>query len=478
MTVVMKFGGTSVANGERIQGAACLVRDWIDAHGSPPPVVVVSALGGVTNSLVEAACAAAAGDGDRCQHVRSVLSQRHLEAIEHCVDDGDQRAQLEAEISELLDWFENLCRSIHTLGELTPRGLDVVSGLGERLSARIMAAALQGIGLCSRAMESVEIVVTDEHFGNAVPLLNETEAKVKERLLPLLDEGIIPVVAGFGGATGGGVPTTLGRGGSDYTATILARCLEADAVWLWTDVDGVMTADPRVVPEARTLPIISYAEMAELSYFGAKVLHPRTISPAMAASIPIWVKNTFNPTHPGTLINAQGAPGSVVKGITAIRDLALITVEGRGMLGVPGVAAKLFSAVATGGISVLMISQSSSEQSICFVVRADDGGPALVALEEAFALELMRNDIDRIWAQEEVSIIAIVGAGMRKTAGIAVRLFEALANEGINVISIAQGSSEYNISVVVERSEADDAVRAIHRQFELHRVKEPGGNSC
>jgi len=470
--IVMKFGGTSVADGECIRGAACLVRDWMDAHDGHPPVVVVSALGGVTDSLIEAARAAAKGNGDQCRSVRVALEKRHREAIEYCVVDGNRGEELMRQTSGLLDWLENLCRSIHTLGELTLRGLDVVSGLGERLSARIMAATLQELGTPAEAVEATEVIVTDDQFGNAVPLAEETTSKARQRLLPLLDEGTVPVVGGFAGATLGGVPTTLGRGGSDYTATILARCLEADEVWLWTDVDGVMTSDPLIVPEARTLPVVSYAEMAELSYFGAKVLHPRTIRPAVEAAIPVWVKNTFNPAHPGTLINGKGLPGAGVRGITTIRDLTVITVEGRGMLGVPGVAGKVFSTVATQGISVLMISQSSSEQSICFVVRSEDAEQAIVALNEAFALELMRRDIDRIWAQGDAAIVAVVGAGMRSTPGIAFRVFEALAKEGINVISIAQGSSEYNISLVVNRSEADEAVRAIHRHFELHNVQE------
>lgn len=470
--IVMKFGGTSVADGECIRGAASLVRDWMDAHDGHPPVVVVSALGGVTNSLIEAARAAAEGDGDQCRSVRLALENRHREAIEICVNDENRGEELLRQTLGLLDWLENLCRSIHTLGELTPRGLDVVSGLGERLSARIMAATLQELGTPAEAVEATEVIVTDDQFGNAVPLTEETTSKARERLLPLFDEGTVPVVGGFAGATLGGVPTTLGRGGSDYTATILARCLEADEVWLWTDVNGVMTSDPRIVPEARTLSVVSYAEMAELSYFGAKVLHPRTIRPAVEAAIPVWVKNTFNPAHPGTLINGKGLPGAGVRGITTIRDLTVITVEGRGMLGVPGVAGKVFSTVATQGISVLMISQSSSEQSICFVVRSEDAEQAIVALNEAFALELIRRDIDRIWAQGDEAIIAVVGAGMRSTPGIAYRVFEALANEGINVISIAQGSSEYNISLVVNRSDAAEAVRAIHRHFELHNVCE------
>ena len=466
--IVMKFGGTSVADGECIRRAASLVQNGRLAEGGSSRVVVISAMAGVTNTLIAAAKAASRGEGEHCLRTRALLEERHVAALEYCVSAGRDRSEVREDISRLLDWFQNLCRSIYTLGELTPRGLDVVSGLGERLSARIMAATIRGLGTESEAIEATDVIVTDRQFGNAVPLMEETTREVEQRLLPLLRRGAVPVVCGFGGATTDGVPTTLGRGGSDYTATIVARCLHADQVWLWTDVDGVMTADPRIVPEARTLSVVSYAEMAELSYFGAKVLHPRTMRPAVEASIPVWVRNTFNPTHRGTLLNGEGEPGSGVKGITAIKDLTMVTVEGRGMLGVPGVAGKVFSTVAAQSASVLMISQSSSEQSICFVVRTEDADRAIEALNEAFALELIRRDIDRIRALKEVAIIAVVGAAMRSTPGIAARVFGALASKSINVISIAQGSSEYNISVVVDGSEADEAVRAIHSHFELH----------
>jgi len=276
------------------------------------------------------------------------------------------------------------------------------------------------------------------------------------------------VVTGFIGATAEGAITTLGRGGSDFTAAILGYCLDVEEVWIWTDVDGVMTADPRIVPEARTLPELSYAEAAELSYFGAKVIHPKTILPAVERKIPIRIKNTFNPDGPSTLIVDQPRNnGALVKAITSIKGLSLLTVEGRGMLGVPGIAAKLFSAVAEQGISVLMISQSSSEQSICFVIRDEETEGALRALEEAFAPELAGRNVDRIWAERGVAIVAAVGKGMKEVPGIAAKLFGALGREGINVISIAQGSSEYNVSLVVKEGEVDQAVRAIHREFAL-----------
>ena len=465
--IVMKFGGTSVGSGERMAAVARLVRDWMQENGNVPPVVVTSAMSGVTDSLRSAAREAAGGHGDAYRDMRAVLSRRHKTAIETAISDPDRRDAAWQKVSDLLDLFENLCGAVHILGELTARGLDVISGLGERLSVPILAASLEEIGVKAVAIEATDLVVTDDQHGDAHPLFDQTAVRTRQVLSPTLEEGTVPVVTGYIGATVEGVPTTLGRGASDYTATILGRCLEAEEVWIWTDVDGVMTADPRIVKDARSLPRISYAEVAELAYFGAKVIHPMAIRPAVEISIPVRVVNTFHPTHPGTVIDAEGLPGVGVKGITAIRGLSLVTVEGRGMLGVPGVAARVFAAVAGCGASVLMISQSSSEQSICFVVRKADADPVIQAMEGAFSLELMRRDIDRIGAQANMAIIAVVGAGMRGMPGIAHRVFGALAQESINIVSIAQGSSEYNLSLVVEESDANDAVQAIHTQFGL-----------
>lgn len=349
------------------------------------------------------------------------------------------------------------------------------------MMAHILAAALRDRGERATAVEATEAIVTNGQHGSATPLMEETREAAQARLLPLLAEGVTPVVTGFIAATKDGVTTTLGRGGSDYTAAILGACLDSDEVWIWTDVDGVMTADPRVVPEARTLPEISYAEAAELSYFGAKVIHPKTILPAVERGIPLRIVNTFNPPsfppagggderRGGTLIVAEVKPSELtVKGITAIKGLSLVTVEGRGMLGVPGIAARVFTAVAQEGISVLMISQSSSEQNICFVIQQEAVERALKALEATFELELARRNVDRIWAQKGVAIVAAVGAGMKGTPGIAAKVFGALGKHGINVISIAQGSSEYNISFVVDEADMEKAVRYIHQEFGLGR---------
>ena len=475
--IVMEFGGTSLGDGEGINRAVDIVIQTLKDRGGGV-VVVVSAMSGVTDTLLSAATSAAQGDSETFRRARWALSDRHRLAMTKAIGYEETRLQrcpepvegLMEELEALLSDFESLCRSIHVLGELTPRGADAVASLGERLTARILAAALRDRGERATAVEATEAIVTNGRHGAATPLMDETREAAQARLLPLLAQGVTPVVTGFIAATKDGVTTTLGRGGSDYTAAILGACLDADEVWIWTDVDGVMTADPRVVPEARTLPEISYAEAAELSYFGAKVLHPKTILPAVERGIPLRIVNTFNPSHPGTLILAEPQPSEfAVKGITSIEGLSLVTVEGRGMLGVPGVAARVFTAVAQEGISVLMISQSSSEQNICFVIRQEAVERALKALEVAFELELARRNVDRIWAQEKVAIVAVVGAGMKGTPGIAAKVFGALGKHGVNVISIAQGSSEYNISFVVDEGDMEDAVRYIHQEFGLGR---------
>lgn len=467
MRIVMKFGGTSVGDGERIQNVADLV--VANTGQGHSVVVVVSAMSGVTDTLVQAARQAAEGDAQGTFAAERRLLDQHVAAIEQAVGDPAARTQLRDQTGRALERFADFCNSIQILGELTSRALDNVACLGERLSAPIVAQALRERGVRSEAIESNEIVVTDDNFTHASPLMAETRDKTRTRLLPLLDAGAVPVVTGFIGATRTGVTTTLGRGGSDFSGTILGAALDADEVWIWTDVNGVMTGDPRLVPDAQTVAELSYAEAAELSYFGAKVIHPQTISPAVERGIPIRILNTFNPTHPGTLIVREPRmTHHAVKAITAIRNLSQVTVEGRGMQGVPGVAARVFSAVAREGVNILMISQSSSEQNICFVIEANAGDRARAALEKEFELERLRQRIDRVWAQERVVIIAIVGAGMKGIPGVSARVFGALGQCNINVISIAMGSSEYNLSLVVDEKDADNAVRAIHAGFHLN----------
>jgi len=465
-TLTVKFGGTSVGNVEAIRQAAGIVQEQTQRWDRL--VVVVSAMSGVTDALLQSARAAASGD-DRAYHsIIANLRDRHFDVVDGLLSAGREHAQLLDVVEGYMDDLAEFCQSIHKLREATPRALDAVASLGERTNARIVAAALRQRGVRSRAVDATDLIVTDAKFQNAAPLMEATRARIAERLHPLLDEGVVPVVTGFIGATEEGVITTLGRGGSDYSAAILGDCLDTDEVWTWTDVDGVMTADPRLVPDARVIPVLSYSEVSELAYFGAKVLHPKTILPVVQRGIPLWVKNTFNPAHPGTRIGREpeSADGSI-KAVTAIEGMSMVIVEGRGMMGVPGIAARTFSAVAAQGASVLMIVQASSEQSICFVIPTPMVAPVIGAVEEEMARELARRDIDRVWSLDDVVVVTAVGAGLRSTPGISARIFGALGKAGVNVIAIAQGSSECGLSLVVASGDAAAAVQQIHKEVIL-----------
>jgi aspartokinase/homoserine dehydrogenase 1 len=459
--LVMKFGGTSVGNATAIAALADITRDQLAAWDRV--VVVVSAMSGVTDLLIQGAQTAAGGDAETYKGIAARLREKHAAALAELVITEADAAATRAPIEQLLEEFELLSHSVHVLGEVSPRALDAISSLGERMSARIVAATLRARGTPSEAVDATEFVITSAHFGGAVPLQPQTREHARARLLPLLERGVVPIVTGFVGATESGATTTLGRGGSDYSGAIVGAALDADEVAIYTDVDGVMTTDPRLTPEAHVIPVISYAEMGELAYFGAKVLHPRTIRPVVERQIPLRIRNTFNPTHLGTLVVDVAEPNNrAIKAVTSIKGMSMITVEGRGMIGVPGVAARTFGAVASVGANVLMISQASSEQSICFVVPMVASQPVVRALEDGLANELARRDVDRIAARDRVVIVTAVGAGMRETPGVASQVFGALAEQKINVIAIAQGSSECSISVVIAGADADAAVRAIH----------------
>lgn len=462
--LIMKFGGTSVGSVNALNQAAEIVQE--QSRQWDQVVVVVSAMRGVTDALLQCAKAASASDEDTYTRVIGELRFNHQKVIDSLFEKSEERTQLIAMIEKHVNELEAICRSVHVLGEITPRGLDTISSFGERMNARVFSAILRRNGLKSQAVDAMDIIVTDSTFQDAAPQMEETRKKNQENLVPLLEQGIVPVVTGFIAANADGVITTLGRGGSDYTSAILGDALDATEVWTYTDVDGVMSADPRIVANARVIPEISFSEVGEMAYFGAKVLHPKTIRPIVERDIPLWVKNTFNPTFPGTRISKapQSIPGQITS-ITTIRNLSIITVEGRGMLGVPGIAARTFSAVARQGASVLMISQSSSEQSICFVIPSQNTDEIIQSLEKELALELMRRDIDRIHSADNLVVLSVIGAGMRETPGVSARIFGALGKANINVIAIAQGSSEYSVSLVVAQKDADEAVRQLHKEI-------------
>ena len=462
-TLVMKFGGTSVGSPDAMRQVVEIVQS--NQHKWPRLVVITSALSGVTDLLLKSAQQAASGKEQTCKEAAGELQDLHREIADELISDLGLRNRAMLEIEQLTASFSHFCQAIAILGEATPRALDAIASIGERLSVRLLSPAIQSIGLPARYIESTRLIVTDDHYQSAYPDLAATSQKTRDVLEPLLEAGNIPVITGFIGATKDGITTTLGRGGSDYSAAIIGTVLPADEVWIYTDVDGVMSADPRLVPEAQTIPVLSFKEVGELAYYGAKVLHPKTIRPVIDAGISIRVVNTFNPTHPGTRLVAESQlTGSrIIKAVTAIRKLQLITIEGRGMLGVPGVAARTFSTVAATGTNVTLITQASSEQSICFATPMESTGEVVRALEATFAQEISCQDIDRVWATSEVAIITVVGVGMRNTPGIAGLVFSALGVNNINVIAIAQGSSEVSISILIDAGDTQKAVQAIHR---------------
>jgi len=462
---VMKFGGTSVGDAECIRRAAEIV---YSAAKERSVVVVVSAMSGVTNRLIAAAQQAASGDRNETHDLALSLRDQHFSAAKALVTNEQLYLELFAELEVITAEIANLCQGISLLRELTPRAYATVSSIGERLSARLMAASLRELGLRSVAVEATDIIITDDQYLQAEPLMREVRDRAEACLRPLIHEGVTPVVTGFIGATADGILTTLGRGGSDYSATTLGAALDADEIIIWTDVDGVLTADPRLVPKARLLREISYNEAAELAYFGAKVLHPKTLRPVVNAKIPVWIRNSFAPEKIGTRITSSGHPTAHgVRAITAIPNVSMITVGGRGIVGVVGVAAKTFQAVASVRANVLLISQSSSENDICLIVDSSDAPATLKALRGAFAADLVHHDVEHITVNSEIAIVAVVGEKMRGTPGISGRTFSALGRSNINIIAIAQGSSEYNVSFVVEAKAIRDAVCAVHDEFNL-----------
>ncbi len=469
----MKFGGTSVGSISALNQAADIVKAQSERWDNL--VIVVSAMSGVTNTLLQCAQAIAQGDQDTYAQLIDELHIKHLQTIEGLIVDPNERQPLIEVVERLFQDLTNICASAYVLGEVTPRGLDAIYSFGERISAQIFSGLLRQKGLKCQPIDATQLIVTDSSFQNAHPIMESTRENVTRNLVPLLAQGNVAVVTGFIAATEQGVTITLGRGGSDYTAAILGDALDADEVWTWTDVNGVLSADPRIVPDAQVIPELSFNEVGEMAYFGAKVLHPKTIRPIVERNIPLWVKNTFNPASPGTRISQDppSIPGKITA-ITTIRDLSIITVAGRGMLGVPGIAARTFTAVAHQNTSVLMISQSSSEQSICFVIPTENSQSVIEALQEEMALELFRKDIDRVWAVDNLVILSVIGAGMRETPGVSARIFGALGRAGINVVAIAQGSSEFSISMVVAAEDADRAVRQIHHDvIETEKGSEP-----
>jgi aspartate kinase len=469
MRYAMKFGGTSVGNGDRIKKVAELIKEYCDAGHEI--VVIVSAMAGVTDELQAIAANMTSEYAELLEVTEFVqrVGKQHFDAVYSAIEDEMIITDVVSEIEVRLDELKNVLSGIYHLGELTDRSHDYISSFGERLSAPIVSGALKSLKVQSVSLMGGEAgIITNSKHRDARPT-ELTNRRVRERIVPLIEVGVVPVVMGFIAYDIHNIITTLGRGGSDYTASIVGAACNVDEIWIWTDVDGIMTADPKLVKNSKTLSEISYLEAMEISFFGAKVIHPKTIEPAISRGIPVRVKNTFNPDRQGTLIVHQVADKSTIKAVTAINNVSLVNISGAGMAGTIGVAGHVFSKLAEAGVNIIMISQASSESNISMLVEEAHLSGALTALHQLKS-EFEGNIIREITCDEDVSAIAIVGSGMVGNPGIAGRIFRSVGKIHANIIMISQGSSEYNISFVVRRSVAKNVVVALHDEFKLSEI--------
>ena len=458
----MKFGGSLLDNEIKLNNVINIIKSYYSLNNEI--VVIISALHGITDKIL-----------DICDHIKKINKESlylflkdteniHTSLIEKIILDDKEKSKLLQLISNLMNEFRDVLLGISILGEVTPKSKDHLLSFGERLSTPIISCALNSVGLKSNYLNGKEVgILTNSHFGDAKPLMDTTKFRVHHKIEPLLKEKTIPVVTGFIGCDQNGNLTTIGRGGSDYSATIIAASINADEVWLWGDLDGLMTADPKIVKDAIVLEEVSVSEALELSMFGSKYMHPRALEPIMDSKIAVRIRNANNINHPGTLITQRPSftSNKIVKSITVIRNTALIDVSGGGLIGTPGTAAKIFDALAKNQVNIMMISQTPSESSITMVVKKQDIDKAIITLELNFLGKLIK----RIDVSDNVAIIAVVGMGMRGIKGVAARTFGAVAKKNINVIMITQGSSELNLAFVIEDKNCEEAVNALHQEF-------------
>src|SRR5689334_9196278 len=464
--LVMKFGGTSMGSAERIRVAARLTAEQ---SARRPVVVVVSAMSKVTDLLLDSLRKAEAGDRADLDANLEKLSERHRECCRGLLP-KEKQDEATAGVERLIAEFARIAKGVMMLGERPPRSVDEAVAVGERLSAYLMALHMESEGMPAVAVNAAEVIATDAVFGNATPLMDQTRARAAAVLRPLLEgkpgQRKVPVVTGFNGSTLDHRPTTLGRGGSDFSASILAAVLDAAELWIWTDVDGIMSGDPRLVSDARVLPEVTYAEAAELAYNGAKVLHPRTLAPLAERGIPVWSKNSFAPEKPGTRILPRVDAGHGPKAVTSMTDVAMVAIEpASSAVSGTKLMARALDALAQANVEILAFTSSSYRQSFCFLVRQSELERAREVLEEDLALELVHGYLKPIEVDADVGLLAVVGEGMRGTPGLAGRIFTAISRREVNIIAIAQGSSELTIAIVVRRSGLEQAVRAVHGEF-------------
>ena len=456
---VIKFGGSSVANAENINRVVEIVQQAVQKDKT---IVVVSALGGITDTLLKAGELAAGGDENYKEFLK-LSEQRHLEAVKSLIPVAQQSGLL-SWVKQRCNEIEDICNGVFLLGELSSRTRDRIIGFGELLSSKIISERLKSVSTPNTWKDSRELIVTDSNFGFATIDFPATNKKTQEYFSGKEDS--LFMVPGFIASDSKGATTTIGRGGSDYTAAIFAAATNATIVEIWTDVSGMMTADPRLVSNARVIPHISYQEAMELSHFGAKVIYPPTIQPVMNKNIPVWIKNTFSPNDYGTLIESRAVKnGSSIRGISSINKIVLLSLEGSGMVGIPGFSKRLFEALANEKINVILITQGSSEHSICVGIDEATIQQAKKAVDNTFAYEIETKKVDPLLIERDLAIVALVGDNMKSHPGTSGKMFGALGRNGVNVRAIAQGSSERNISAVIAIADVKKAINVLHEEF-------------
>ena len=455
--IVLKFGGVALADSKNFANSL----DYVKKVSARRPIVVVSAMKGITDLLLNTIDAALGKNYEATIKNIDEIKTKHEKIILDLIKTSEEKRKISKYIDTKCNELETLLYSVSTLQECTPKSKDYIVSFGERLSSVLFAAALRESGLESKQFDGEALISTDSNFTNAYPDFEKTKVNVVNKLGKFLD---IPVIAGFIGSNEKGQTTTLGRGGTDFSASIIAYCLDADEMWYLKEVNGIMSADPKIVSNAKPIGKISYDEVAELSYFGAKVLHPIAIRPLKEKKIPTWVKNVYDFDFVGTSIVDELTNGSKrAKAVTSIKDICIVTVQGKGMVGIPGISGRVFSCLGKNGISVIMISQSSSEQNICFAIRDKEKKLAVKSLREELQIEMHKNQIEEISIKDDVSIISVVGSGLKNSPDLIAKIFGAMAEEDINPFMVALGSSELNMSFIVESEALERTIISTHR---------------
>jgi aspartate kinase len=466
LKLILKYGGTSISSAKDIQNVAKHIQSLSKQNQL---VIVCSAISNTTDDLIEISKLIKNENKKKAEQLAKKIANRHQELAKHTIKKPQIRKKLLQTLNEYFVELVALIDGMVLLGEVTPRSMDYLFSFGERLSIKLISAAINDLGKKSISLTGKEVgIVTDSNFGESKPLMDTTRLRISKTLDSLFSEKIIPVIGGFAGADQYGHVTTFGRGGSDYSATIIGSCIKADEIWLMSDVDGLMTADPKIVKNAKLLKEVSYIEAIEMAMFGAKQIHPRTFEPLLSKKIPMKIRSSFNVKNEGTLVTSSPSPSSknTVKCVSNISNNGLIDIRGGSMVGTPGTAATIFTTLANASINVMMISQNPSESSITIVVKNTDLDKAVSTLE----MELLGKIIKKLEVTTNMAIIALIGSGMRGTVGVASKVFGAMAKNKVNVSMITQGSSELNLAFVVKNSDANTAVQALHNEFELSKI--------